>query len=80
MRIAQSKIPNPQSQGEALFLSPAELKDITDRSHADAQIAWLNAEGFPYQLSGKGRPKVLRSVVLARLGRTAEPREPQVRP
>lgn len=62
------------------YASPAELQALTDRKHADAQIAWLTDQGVPFEVSAKGRPKVLRSVLLARSGQKTAAREPQVRP
>lgn len=61
------------------FLSPAELVALTDKKHADAQIAWLETHSIPHFVSGKGRPKVLRSAVLAQVGQT-DTREPVVLP
>lgn len=52
------------------FLTPSELVALTDRKHSDAQIAWLESRGIAYFVSGKGRPKVLRSAVLAQIGQT----------
>lgn len=61
-----------------LFLSPAELAGYTDRQHADAQIAFLEAKGIPFEVSAKGRPKVLRSVVFARCGGSIPKAEPKL--
>ncbi len=44
-----------------MFLTAAELRDLTDRQHADAQIAWLRARGWPFEVSASGRPKVARA-------------------
>lgn len=62
------------------FLAPQELVDLTDLKHADAQIAWLTANGYPFFVSGKGKPKVLRSAVLAQAGEKSPEREPQLQP
>ena len=58
-----------------MFLTPEELHDLTDKSRADAQIRWLTKHGYRFEVSSLGRPKVLRSTVLDRLG-TSEPSEP----
>ena len=51
-----------------LFLSAQEIADLTDKRKADAQIRWLKARNFPFEISGAGKPKVLRAVVIARMG------------
>ena len=50
-----------------MFLTTAELRDLTDRQHADAQIAWLRARGWPFEVSAEGRPKVARAEWEARM-------------
>ncbi len=49
-------------------LTPAELHAITDRTYAKHQIAWLTANGWQFEVSGLGRPKVLRSYRDQRMG------------
>lgn len=44
-----------------LLLSRDELHELTNREHADAQIAWLRREGWPHVLDADGRPKVARA-------------------
>jgi hypothetical protein len=57
-----------------MFLTPAELRDLTKRQHADAQIAMLERHGWPYVLDGDGRPQVARVVYEARIwGRDKPP-------
>ena len=34
------------------FLSPAELRDLTQRAHRDAQARVLEADGIPYRQRG----------------------------
>lgn len=51
-----------------LCLTHEELADLTDRQTPRAQMQWLAAHGYPFEVSAAGRPKVLRSVVQARLG------------
>lgn len=53
---------------DTIFLTPDELSELTDRKQAAKQIQWLLANGYPFERSASGRPKVLRSVVLNRLG------------
>ena len=51
-----------------MFLTPAELADLTGLKRPGAQYRWLHAEGWPVKLDARGRPLLLRSVVEARLG------------
>ena len=41
------------------FLTPAELRELTDRAHRDAQAKVLEAEGIPFRWIG-GQLKVSR--------------------
>jgi hypothetical protein len=64
----------------SLFLTFDELRQLTDRARASAQIRWLKAHGFPFEISAEGKPKVLRSVCLARCGEKRQtPAEPRLR-
>ncbi len=58
----------PHHQGASMFLSKDELVDLTERETSRYQIAWLNAHGYPYELSALGHPKVLRAYVAQHLG------------
>ncbi len=60
-----------------MLLTPAQLAQLTDRKRSAGQIRWLRAHGYPFELGASGRPKVLESVALARLGGTVIPSEPQ---
>ena len=53
-----------------LFLSAEELKNLTDRKVAKAQINWLKKQSYPFEISASGKPKVLRSLVIDRLSKT----------
>ena len=53
-----------------LFLSAEELKNLTDRKFAKAQIKWLKKQSYPFEISASGKPKVLRSLVIDRLSKT----------
>jgi hypothetical protein len=46
-----------------VFLSPDEIHDLTDRKIAAAQIRWLRDRGFKFEVSARGRPKVLKAEV-----------------
>lgn len=61
-----------------MFLSKDQLEELTDRSRPTAQIRWLEANGYPFDISAEGVPKVLCSVVENRLGGTIE-RKPKLR-
>lgn len=60
-----------------MFMTPEEVADLTGYQKPSAQIRWLEAERFGYVIGGDGQPKVLRDVVLSRLGATTKKkREP----
>lgn len=62
-----------------LFLSSEELKSLTDRKLAKAQINWLKEQSYPFEISAAGKPKVLRSLVIDRLSnsfQSSKPNEP----
>lgn len=50
-----------------LFLSQDELRDLTDLKVPKAQIRWLTAHSFPFEIGASGKPKVLRSFLIQRL-------------
>lgn len=52
---------------QALFLDSHELATLTDRKRPRGQIEWLCRNGYPFELSAVGRPKVLREEVERRL-------------
>ena len=53
-----------------MFLTPEELVELTDYKHAAKQICWLCEHGYRLEVGASGRPKVLRSEIERRLGRT----------
>lgn len=53
-----------------MFLSQEEVADMTGYTKPSAQVRWLEAEKFGFVVGGDGHPKVLREVVLSRLGST----------
>lgn len=54
-----------------MFLTAAELVDLTGLKRPKAQYAWLRANGWPVELDARRRPRLLRSVVEARMGGAA---------
>lgn len=51
-----------------MFLTADEVEDLTGLKRPSAQAHWLRANGWPVETDAAGRPKVLRSVVEARMG------------
>jgi len=65
---------------KAMFLTEEEVAELTGYKRARDQVRWLERERFGFVIDGNGRPKVLREVVLARLGSVSSKRkEPQLR-
>lgn len=63
-----------------MFLTEAELQTLSGKVKPSAQVRWLKTEKIAYILGGDGKPKVLRDLVVARLGGTGQTRpEPQLR-
>lgn len=63
-----------------MFLTPDEVADLTGRTRASAQIRWLDEHLFGYVIGADGRPKVLRELVLSRLGSNQQQKkEPRLR-
>ncbi len=69
---------------EALFLTSAELVELTGRKTSAGQRDWLDANGYRFVLNANRRPIVARGHVLARLGAapaaSATPAMPEARP
>lgn len=61
----------------SLTLTPAELRELTDRKRSDAQQTQLRAMGIPFFVRADGSIAVLRVSVE---GRAATMREPELRP
>jgi hypothetical protein len=51
-----------------VFLTGKQLADLTDARSHRKQIEWLAQRGYRFELSSRGRPKVLLSAVESRLG------------
>lgn len=65
-----------------MLLSQLELIELSGYQKPSAQIRWLRSQGISYLVGGDGLPKVLRSVVEARLGgapTSIARKEPQLR-
>lgn len=62
-----------------MFMTPDEVADMTGYLRPKDQVRWLQAEKFGYLIGADGKPKVLRQVVLARLGGYAEKKGPELR-
>lgn len=54
-----------------MFLTPDEIAELTGLKRPRAQVFWLRANGWPVETDAAGRPKLLRSVVEARMGSVA---------
>ena len=62
-----------------MFMTPDEVADMTDYLRPKDQVRWLQGEKFGYVMGADGKPKVLRQVVIARLGGKAEKKGPELR-
>jgi len=62
-----------------MLLTEQELKELTGRVRPSAQVRWFKAHGWPFEQDADGRPKVLRSVSVARLGGSAQNDGPSLR-
>ncbi|MND86655.1 hypothetical protein D3C80_786300 [compost metagenome] len=66
-----------------MLLTADEVADLTGYQQPTAQVGWLVENNLSYLLGGDGKPKVLRALVVRRLGGEAESgppaREPQLR-
>lgn len=47
----------------AMFLTPAELVELTGRKRAAHQVAMLRAQGIPCWVNAAGRPVVARAAI-----------------
>lgn len=52
----------------SLFLTPDELRELTDATLKRLQVQWLDSHGWTYVTSRMGNPKVLRAYMEQRLG------------
>lgn len=51
-----------------LFLTSDELRELTGYQIGHYQARWLDAHGYPFDLTISGKPRVLRSFIEKRLG------------
>ncbi|MFA9439452.1 DUF4224 domain-containing protein [Uliginosibacterium sp. sgz301328] len=62
-----------------MWLTKEELQEMTDLQRPDAIRRWLTENGYAYEVSARGWPKVLRSLVESRLGGIRkEPKRPRL--
>jgi hypothetical protein len=45
----------------SMFMTDAELEEMTGLQRPSAQIRWMDRYGIKYVVSAEGRPRVLRS-------------------
>ena len=50
-----------------MFLTPAEMRELTDRTYARYQIAWLTENSWKFEIGAAGNPKVSRSYAEQRM-------------
>lgn len=62
-----------------MFLTRNEISELTDLKRPSAQIRWLKAHGWPFEVSALGEPKVLRVIAVALLGGSPQNDEPKLR-
>lgn len=62
-----------------MFLTAEEVAELTGYVKTYAQIKWLQAEKYGFAIDGYGKPKVLRQVVLGRLGGAQLKKDPELR-
>lgn len=56
-----------------MFMTKDEVAQLTGRARPKEQTQWLESQRFGFVVGADGKPKVLREVVLARLGATRQP-------
>ncbi len=62
-----------------MFLTESALHELTGRQRPSAQIRWLRAHGWPFEINALGRPVVLQAVAVVRLGGTPQNEAPKLR-
>ncbi|MHC8348725.1 DUF4224 domain-containing protein [Pseudomonas sp. RT4P38] len=63
-----------------MLLTTDEVADLSGYERPANQSRWLRENSIPFILGGDGHPKVLRQVVISRLGGHCEPkRYPELR-
>jgi hypothetical protein len=62
-----------------MLLTPADLEALTGYSRPAHQARWLREHGWPFEVGGDRRPKVLRAYAERRLGGVnSPPRDPKL--
>jgi hypothetical protein len=56
-----------------MFLTAAELRELTGRARRKDQLAWLKAKGYKHEVNALGRIIVARAHVEHRFGAGAPP-------
>jgi len=56
-----------------VFLLQSDLIDLTSLRRPSAVRRWLDRERIPYVVAADGWPRVLRAVIMERLGGQIEP-------
>lgn len=62
-----------------MFLTDAELRELTGYQRPAAVCRWLLANGYAFEKASTGWPRVLRSAVCAKLGDSSYSNEPRLR-
>lgn len=62
-----------------MFMTAEEVAELTGYVKPKSQIDWLEANRYGFAIGGDGRPKVLRDVVIARLGGMQKKKGPELR-
>lgn len=62
-----------------MFLTPDEVEQLTGYEKPYKQIEWLTKRKYGFEVDGYGKPKVLRQVVIGRLGGAQSKKEPELR-
>jgi hypothetical protein len=57
-----------------LFLTPAEIRELTGLQRPAAQCRWLARNGYRFEVGGDRQPKVMRAQLEARQGITSPAR------
>jgi hypothetical protein len=55
-----------------MFLTDAEVADLTGYKQARKQVAILKMQGVPYHLNAAGHPKVARAIIEQRYAKAVE--------
>lgn len=63
----------------SMFLTREEVAELTGYQKSAYQQRWLDAEKLGYMVDSEGHPKVLREVVLQRLGGQRKKAGPELR-